>query len=1152
MTGVYCDNQPDFTWLKPYEEKRFTQYFMPYKAVGQVKNATIHAVLNAELDDDGLHLCVYATERYKQARVRVQYAGKTVYEDACDLSPTDVYQKTIAQADLHTAITAPRAAAARASDGSNGSTATTAANADSRALADSGSAATAHASNGCDGTTATTAANADSRALADNGSAATTRASNGGNDSSTATAANADSRALADSGSAAATRASNGCDGCTAAATVANADTCALADSGSAAAARASDGSNGSTATAAANANSGSAATTRASNGGNGSTATTAANADSRALADSGSATTARASGGCNGSSTTTAEKADSRALADNGSAAAPRAPAIDQYQLCVAVYAADGAELVSYQPKDYGTPALAEPAQAAKAPRDIQTNEELLLTAQHIEQYRHATFLPDPYYIEGLKRDDGDARINNAYGLLLLRRGAFKQAESHFRTAIKRLTALNPNPYNSEPYYNLGLSLFYQTRYDDAYDAFFKATWSNEQQEMAFYYLAALAARKRNWQTALDFCEKSLVKNSRNVKARALKAALLHELGRADAARAWIAENLAVDSFDYVSRFEQAFAADESARDGERTAVTDESDSACNNTASRRTALLADIARLSRGNHETYLAAARDYAEAGLYRRALAVLAACPAQKPLIAYYTGYYREQCASSTSAPSAAHIAGTSTLALSAAHNAAASTSVPSAAHNAGVSTAVPSAAHNAGVSTATLSTAHVAGASTTTLSTAHAAGASTSALSAAHNADASTPALSAADRAAVAVAAASPFGATALDAYRAAESLSSDYCFPNTLEDILALTAALGANPRAAKAHYYLGCLYYDKLQYEDAISHWEQSAALDAQFATVQRNLAIAYYNKRGDKAKALSCMERAFALNPADARAFLERDQLYQKMQKSAQERLAEYRAHLSLIEERDDLYTEYVTVLNLCGDYKGAHDAIARHQFQTWEGAEGKITGQFKLSLLEQAEAALLDGSAEGAAQAVSFLTEALSYPQNLGEGRLEGTKDNHLYYTLALAYERLGKADDARACYEQATLGAREVAGVMYYYDQPADMILYQGLALKKLRYPAEANARFYQLLDYGERHLHEPFKMDYFAVSMPDMSVFDADMDARTRAHCHYLLGLGNLGLGNRDKACAAFAAALSIEKSHQNAARYRRLAQTGAL
>ena len=50
------------------------------------------------------------------------------------------------------------------------------------------------------------------------------------------------------------------------------------------------------------------------------------------------------------------------------------------------------------------------KPGEAAKEPEEIMTNEELLLTAQHIEQHRHATYLPDSYYLEGLKRDSGDA----------------------------------------------------------------------------------------------------------------------------------------------------------------------------------------------------------------------------------------------------------------------------------------------------------------------------------------------------------------------------------------------------------------------------------------------------------------------------------------------------------------------------------------------------------------------------------------------------------------------------------------------------------------------------------------------------------------------------------------------------------------------
>ena len=56
MCGVFTDNQPDFTWLKPFEEKTFTQYFMPYKKVGQVKNATIDAAVNLELTHENLQI----------------------------------------------------------------------------------------------------------------------------------------------------------------------------------------------------------------------------------------------------------------------------------------------------------------------------------------------------------------------------------------------------------------------------------------------------------------------------------------------------------------------------------------------------------------------------------------------------------------------------------------------------------------------------------------------------------------------------------------------------------------------------------------------------------------------------------------------------------------------------------------------------------------------------------------------------------------------------------------------------------------------------------------------------------------------------------------------------------------------------------------
>ena len=783
MTGVYTDNQPDFTWLKPFEEKSFRQYFMPYKAVGQVKNATIDAMVNMELRKEGLYVCAYATSQHEKAQILVSRKGAVVYREETVLSPQDVFEKVLPVS----------------------------------------------------------------------------------------------------------------CE---------------------------------------------------------------------------------------------------------------------DETELTVSVL--DGEKvLVSYEPQKQGIPELAKPAKAAREPEEIMTNEELYLTGQHIEQYRHATYLPDPYYLEGLKRDPLDIRINVAYGTLVLRRGGFEQSEPFFRRAIERLTSMNPNPYDSEAYYGLGLSLFCQGRKEEAFDAFYKATWTNEQQEMSFYYLAAIEAERGQWENALEFVEKSLVKNSHNVKARGLKASILRMLGSGQEAHGWIEANLKLDPFDYRSLFERAFLEGFSEQEAEA------------------------IRSLSRDFPETYLQTARDFAESGFFAEAEKVLASCKTGHPLLFYYRGLYLEKMGDEKGA----------------------------------------------------------------------------------------------------------------LEAFRMGEESSPLCCFPNKLEDIEALRAAIGLNPQGAKAYYYLGNLFYDKLDFDQAIGLWEKSEKLDGEYPTLLRNLALAYYNKRNDPDKAQERLEKAFALDPTDARVFLELDQLHKKLGYSARKRLEEYENHLELIQERDDLYTEYVTVLNLAGENQKALDAIMAHQFGAWEGAEGKITTQYKTALLELARKALKEQNFK---ETRELIEKALSYPENLGEGRLEGTKDNHLYYTLGLALEGLGEEEAARESYELATLGAVEPAGMMYYYDQPADMILYQGLAKEKLGSQKEANARYYKLLDYGENHVRDHVKMDYFAVSLPDFLIFDEDLDCRNQAHCYYLMGLAHLGLRQFGLAAEEFERTLKLDQSHQNAAIYRRIALEGGI
>lgn len=112
----------------------------------------------------------------------------------------------------------------------------------------------------------------------------------------------------------------------------------------------------------------------------------------------------------------------------------------------------------------------------------------------------------------------------------------------------------------------------------------------------------------------------------------------------------------------------------------------------------------------------------------------------------------------------------------------------------------------------------------------------------------------------------------------------------------------------------------------------------------------------------------------------------------------------------------------------------------------------------------------------------------------------------------------------------------MGLLEPTIAMYYNDQQPDKIFYQGLALLKLGRNEEANSRFDSLLKYGKEQLPIPFKMDYFAVSLPDLLIFEEDLPERHELHCHYLIGLGQFGLGENEKALAEFERILAKDKN----------------
>ena len=784
MTGMYCDNQPDFTWLQPYEEKSFTQYFMPYQGVGVVKNATKDALINLEIQDQEVLIKVYTTGSFPHAVLTLQQNGQTRLCEHFDISPLAVKEFR---------LTLPGQ---------------------------------------------------------------------------------------------------------------------------------------------------------------------------------------------------------------------------IKAEELKLSLCSAEGRELVGYQADKPEIKPIPDPAKAAQEPKDIASMEQLYLTGLHLEQYRHATYNPADYYLEGLKREPGDVRCNNAMGLLLMRKGQFAKAEPYFRQAIATLTERNPNPYDGEPLYNLGWSLKMQGRYEEAYEQFFKACWNAAWQDAGYFNIAQIDLMQQHPETALENIERSLIRNWHNHKPRALKAAILRKLNHTTEALAWIEDSLAIDAFNMGCRYEKYLLTQQ------------ETD-------------LDELKTLMRNWNHGYIEYSLDYAEAGMWEEATSFLQLHEQEGgdiyPMVYYALGYYTRQSGQTEKAKAY----------------------------------------------------------------------------------------------------------------YSKASQANPAYCFPNRIEEVVILESALAANPADAKASYYLGNFWYGARQYEEAVKCWETSVQHDDSFPTVWRNLALAYYNKLGQTERALQVMEKAFALDQEDARVFMELDQLYKKLGVSHTQRLEKLKRHMSLTEKRDDVYLEYITLNNMLGNHLEAQQDLAQRKFHPWEGGEGKVPGQYLLAQTELAKSAIKAGKYQ---EAIDLLAATTEYPHNLGEGKLPGAQENDIDYYRGIAYQALGNQEKSEFYFRKASEGLSEPAPAIYYNDQQPDKIFYQGLAWEALGNPENARKRFNKLISYGEKHLFDQVKIDYFAVSLPDLLIWEDDLQKRNTIHCYYLMALGYLGLKKYDEAKTYFDKVLKMDINHQGAHIHRKMCE----
>jgi tetratricopeptide (TPR) repeat protein len=351
-------------------------------------------------------------------------------------------------------------------------------------------------------------------------------------------------------------------------------------------------------------------------------------------------------------------------------------------------------------------------------------------------------------------------------------------------------------------------------------------------------------------------------------------------------------------------------------------------------------------------------------------------------------------------------------------------------------------------------------------------------------------------------------------------FQIAGMLPTAYVFPFRAESLPVLQRVVALNPKDAHAFYYLGNLLYDK-QPEAAIHNWEQAAALDPSDATIQANLAVGYWRAERDPAKAIPFIKKAVLLDKSDGYLMAELDQIQQQAGIAAGVRLASLENNKETVLQRDDTAEQLVNLYIETGAYDQAIHLLTTRHFHVAEGG-GEIHDSYISAFLLRGRKGF---NARQYRDALADFESALQYPDNLEVGRpLMAPRDSEIQYCIGNAQQALGEESLAKASYEKATAARGPGASSRYY----------QALAFQKLSRNEEASTILQELVAHGRVQISAMHASDFFAK-------FGAGSSSQEEvANAHYAIGLGLLGLGNRNDAEKEFSAVLALDPNHLGA------------
>jgi tetratricopeptide (TPR) repeat protein len=349
------------------------------------------------------------------------------------------------------------------------------------------------------------------------------------------------------------------------------------------------------------------------------------------------------------------------------------------------------------------------------------------------------------------------------------------------------------------------------------------------------------------------------------------------------------------------------------------------------------------------------------------------------------------------------------------------------------------------------------------------------------------------------------------------AWQQARQCPLDYCFPFRRESIPVLAVAIDTHPKDAKAHYYLGNLWYDR-QPEKAIQHWHRAVTVNPSLAIVHRNLGWGYYYDHADTAKAIQQYEIAIEMNPQDPRYYYELDMLYERNNTPLEKRLALLEDNHEYVQKREDALIREIIVLVQAQKYDKAIDYLKQYFFHIQEGNR-RLHSTF-------VDAHLLRGlhllKEKKYHQAWQDFLQADTYLENHQIGRDENyERIPQIYYYTGVCAQYVDRKEDAEKYFRKVTKHDSKNSAYLYY----------QGMAFRQLGQEQKASKVFDELIRLGEEELQKKVDVDFFS------KFGSGQLPHVQQAQAHFMIGLGCLGNNRKNQATQSFQKAITLDVNH---------------